>query len=106
MPPDDNDGTSWGSEDAWREAAKNRTTTPLYGVNISSYSDIRALKYLIDKGYVISTAINSNKYRDVNDKLREVWTIDNYNVDSTNHANTVVGYDDNYNGSSDDITIK
>ena len=26
----------------------------------------------------------------------DLWTLNNYNPTSTNHANTIVGYDDNY----------
>jgi C1A family cysteine protease len=101
MPTDDSDYLSWGNEDAWRKAAANRVDYPIYYIQINNYTDIAAVKDLLDQGYLLSTAIDSTKYSDSG-----IWTVDNYSDPYLDHANTVVGYDDGYQSSVDEISIK
>ncbi|MFN2341260.1 MAG: Two component regulator three Y domain protein, partial [Halanaerobium sp.] len=101
MQPDDSEHLSWGNEAAWRTAAANRVDYPMYYFQINNYTDINAVKDLLDQGYLLSTAIDSRKYTSSG-----VWTVDNYSSPNLDHANTVVGYDDGYQNSVDEISIK
>ena len=109
MTPDDSEYTNWGDTEAWKSAAKYRADYPLYKIKISSYADIEAIKYLLEQGYIMAVSINSNKYDQGKSGYADdkgVWTVDNYNTKVTTHANTLVGYDDNYDGTVNSITIK
>jgi len=97
MPYNPADHTTWPSEAAWREA-------PLYrGVGGYSYvwtyppynpTGIDTLKnWLADENLAI-ISINANYYPSLT--ANDVWTLDNYTPSGTNHANTIVGYDDNF----------
>jgi len=92
MPYSDSDHTTWPSESAWREA-------PLYrgegGFNVYNFStSVDSLKTYLAGGNLAVISIDGYKYSllDSND----LWTLDNYVDPATNHANTVVGYDDNF----------
>ncbi|MCW4012080.1 MAG: C1 family peptidase, partial [Candidatus Bathyarchaeota archaeon] len=102
MPYSDEDWTSWPDEAAWREA-------PLYrGYDNSSYyyyfrdDDVSALKELLIGNNLGIISINAHYYDNLTDNT---MTLDNYYMldeygnkvpPTTNHANTVVGYDDTY----------
>jgi len=101
MQPDDSESLSWGNEEAWRTAAAYRVDYPIYYIQVNNYTDINAVKDLLDEGYLLSTAIDSTKYSDSG-----IWTVDNYSSPTLDHANTVVGYDDAYQSSVDEISIK
>ncbi len=101
MEPNDNDYLSWGNEAAWKKAAAQRVDYPIYYIQINNYTDIEAVKDLLDQGYLISTAIDSTQY-----SSSGLWTAENYSSPNLDHANTVVGYDDAYQSSVDEITIR
>ena len=101
MPADDGDYLSWGNEEAWRKAAAHRVDYPMYYIQINNYTDIDAVKDLLDQGYILSTAIDSTQY-----SSSGVWTVDNYSNPNLDHANTVVGYDDGYQSSVEEISIR
>ena len=48
-------------------------------------------------GYLVSVSIDANQYKNLTEK--DVWNTSTYIYPDTNHANTIVGYDDNFNGS-------
>lgn len=101
MPADDSEYLSWGSEAAWRTAAANRVDYPIYYLQINNYTDINAVKDLLDQGYLLSVAIDSTQYNDTG-----VWTVNNYSNPYLDHANTVVGYDDGYQSNVEEISTK
>jgi hypothetical protein len=94
MPYNSSDSTSWPSEEAWREA-------PLYRGNSSGYEymllttndDLASLKNWIASDQLAIIAVDASQYSNLTSN--DVWTLDNYIDPWTNHANTVVGYDDN-----------
>jgi len=94
MPYDPNDHTSWPSEEAWREA-------PLYRGNSSGWEympiwtddDIASLKNWIASDNLAEISVDGYKYSQLTSN--DIWTLDNYVNPSVNHANTIVGYDDN-----------
>lgn len=95
MPYDQTDHTSWPSKEAWNEA-------PLFRGNSSSYllmnpetdADIQNLKNWIATENLATISIDANQYENLT--TNDLWTIDNYINPNTNHANTIVGYNDTY----------
>ncbi|MCK4434812.1 C1 family peptidase, partial [Candidatus Bathyarchaeota archaeon] len=93
MPYDPSDHTTWPSEEAWAEA-------PLYRGNSSGYEslwfdtdeDLLDLKNWIASDNLAVISIDADKYSSLTGD--DFWTLDNYVNPSTNHANTIVGYDD------------
>ncbi len=96
MPYDPDDSVTWPSEEAWREA-------PLYRGNSSGYeyiqldteADFISLKNWIASDHLAVISIDADQYPSLTSG--DFWTLDNYVDPSTNHANTIVGYDDNIN---------
>ncbi|RLI63495.1 MAG: hypothetical protein DRO67_05635, partial [Candidatus Asgardarchaeum californiense] len=96
MPYDPADHTTWPSESAWREA-------PLYRGEGYSYAwvtddtGIQNLKNLLAYENLALIAIDASKYSNLIDHSdSDLWTVDTYIPSELNHANTIVGYDDNF----------
>lgn len=95
MPYDASDSSSWPSEEAWREA-------PLYRGGSNGFEHLLLetdeglinLKNLIASDNLAVISVDSWKYSSLTSN--DVWTLDNYVNPSENHANTVVGYDDDF----------
>jgi len=93
MPYDPADSTSWPSENAWREA-------PLYRGNSSGYEylelntddDLISLKNFLASDHLAMISVDAYQYSNLTSE--DFWTLDNYVNTSTNHANTIVGYND------------
>jgi len=93
MPYDARDSSSWPSEEAWREA-------PLYRGSSSGFEHLwletdvglTSLKNWLASDNLAVISVDSWKYSSLTSD--DVWTLDNYVNPSENHANTVVGYDD------------
>ena len=94
MPNDPDDHTSWPSESAWREA-------PLYRGNDTGYEymwldtdgNITSLKNWIASDHLAAIYVDSRQYASLTSD--DIWTVDNYIDPNINHANTIVGYDEN-----------
>ena len=97
MPYSSSDYTTWPSESAWRQAPVYRSQTG-YGVNedylVDTETRLEDLKLLLSNGNIAIIPVYANYYSHFTSE--DLWTIDNYNPQFTDHANTVVGYDDNY----------
>ncbi len=87
MPYDDDDHISWGGEAAWRNAVKHRATD----VESTSVNNINVVKSWVDQGTPISMALDAYEYNFGDGNILHTG---NYDPGSPNHANTVVGYDD------------
>lgn len=98
MPYSVSDSISWPNELAWREAPKYRNGNSENNLvlRVENDSDIQTLKSCLASGWLVSISIDANKYASLTQN--DVWTSQNYSVISTNHANTIVGYDDNMPG--------
>ncbi len=98
MPYDDSDSTTWPSEAAFRDAPPWRSVKqPVYYIYLDDTDKANVLnniKTILSSGKLVSIVIDAGEYSnfDSNDLL----TDDTYNSVTTNHANTFVGYDDNY----------
>ena len=93
------DDASWPNENAWRQAPLYRSQTG-YGGNdgyiwINTDSGIENLKQLLAYGNLAVIPVNAGYFYG-NFTSKDLWTLDNYNTTSHNHANTIVGYDDNF----------
>lgn len=87
MPYSDVDHTGWPSESAWREAALYRSDTTGYRY-MSLNSSISGLKNLLLGGYLALVCVDGYQ-------MYEMTTLDSLDPLDRNHANTVVGFDDN-----------
>ncbi|MBA7492494.1 hypothetical protein ES702_03044 [subsurface metagenome] len=95
MPYDPLDSTSWPSEDAWREAPLYRGSSSGYEyLEFNTEDDLTSLKNWIASDHLAVIGVDANKYSSLTSK--DLWTLDNYVNPSINHANTIVGYDDNF----------
>ena len=93
MPYDPKDSKTWPSESAWREAPRYRSHTNVMSVlRVENDQDIQTLKSYINAGYLVSISVDGYKYDYLT--ANDVWNSNNYTYPNTNHANTIVGYDD------------
>lgn len=94
MPYNMNDHTSWPSEEAWIEAALYRGASSGYEyMFVETDADVQNLKIWLAAENLALIAVDANQYYYLT--YDDVWTLDNYWFPSVNHANTIVGYDDN-----------
>ncbi|MFO8234182.1 MAG: BspA family leucine-rich repeat surface protein [Bacteroidales bacterium] len=94
MPYDTAVCTSWPSQAAWREAPLYRSKTGYQSMNVRTDDGLQNLKQLIADTNLAVISIESGQYSDLTHN--DLWTVENYTNPSTTHANTIVGYDDNY----------
>ena len=95
MPYNPTNYTSWPSEDAWREASLYRGNSSSYEIlNLDTDEGLASLKNWLASGNLAVIGVDANQY----DSLfpNDVWTLSKYLPTEINHANTVVGYDDNF----------
>ncbi len=94
MPYNPLDSTSWPSEEAWKEAALYRSDSA------SSYQYLYAnteeglvnLKNWLSAGNLALIAVDADQYKNLSSN--DIWTLDNYDTNDLNHANTIVGFND------------
>ena len=95
MPYNVGDFVTWPSEDAWIEASLYRgNESGIVYLSTNSDDGINNLKNWLSMGNLATIAVDASFYSSLTSS--DVWTTDNYLATSTNHANTVVGYDDNF----------
>ena len=94
MPYNPSDSTTWPSETAWREAPIYRGSTGYNLQWVTTDTAINNLKTFLSNNNLAVIAVNASWYGAMTSG--DLWTIDNYSPTDTNHANTIVGYDDNF----------
>jgi hypothetical protein len=95
MPYKPTDYSTWPSEQAWREAALYRgNSSGFEDMLLETDEDLMSLKNWLAAGNLAVMAVDANLYYGLTDQ--DVWTVDNYRNPNLNHANTIVGYDDNF----------
>jgi hypothetical protein len=93
MPYDLSTYTAWPSEAAWTEAAFYRgNSSGFQYMGVNTEAGLTNLKNWIASGHLATISVNAYKYSLLTSA--DMWTLDNYNTEDTNHANTIVGYDD------------
>ena len=96
MPYDLPTYTAWPSEAAWTEAAFYRgNSSGIQYMSVDTNAEISNLKNWLASGHLATISVDANKYSALTST--DLWTLDNYNDLDTNHANTIVGYDDSIN---------
>jgi hypothetical protein len=96
MPYDLSTYTTWPSEAAWTEAALYRgNSSGIQYMSVNTDAGVNNLKNWIASGHLATISVDANKYSALTSI--DMWTLDNYNDLDTNHANTIVGYDDSIN---------
>jgi C1A family cysteine protease len=93
MPYDPRDSKTWPSEAAWREAPVYRNATYFY-IDITTDEGITQLKNFIASENLAIIGVDANEYAMLS--ADDLWTSDTYAVTSVNHANTIVGYDNEF----------
>jgi len=94
MPYDPSDSTSWPSEESWREALLYRGNSSGYEfMELNTDDDLISLKNWISSDHLAVIAVDAGQYSSLTSE--DVWTLDTYVNPDTNHANTIVGYNDN-----------
>ena len=94
MPYDGSNWTRWPDEDAWREAPWYRSLTGYTEMWVQTDEGLEDLKQLLYEGNLAIISVNAYFYGDLTPE--DLWTLDNYPLPSLIHANTVVGYDDDF----------
>jgi len=101
MPYDPEDHASWPSEEAWREAPLYRGNSSGFEyMDINTTEDIVSLKNWIAVGHLALIGVDGDllrydPYSNVGMTHKDILTLDGYIDPEVNHANTIVGYDDN-----------
>lgn len=94
MPYIQSDYTTWPSEEAWTEAPLYRgDNNGIQYMDLDNEQGITNLKSWLSSDQLATISIDANKYSQLTSG--DVWTLNNYVIPNTNHANTIVGYDDN-----------
>jgi hypothetical protein len=93
MPYDPNDSVTWPSEEAWREAPLYRGNSSGYEyMELSTDDDLISLKNWLASDHLAVIGVDADQYSSLTSA--DLWTLDNYMYPVENHANTIVGYDD------------
>jgi hypothetical protein len=103
MPYDPNDSVTWPSEEAWREAPLYRgNSTGFEYMYLNTTYGVENLRNWIASGNLATIAVDAYSYDSLT--VDDLWTLDNYVETELNHANTIVGYDDNFTYTEDGET--
>jgi len=95
-PTNDTECTSFPTELAWREAPLNRTAGNAVYVTFTIDSNLTTLKTILSNNNLAVISVNANSYPTMTTDS-DLWTKNNYDTSvETNHANTIVGYNDNF----------
>jgi C1A family cysteine protease len=96
MPYNPSDHSSWPSEEAWNEAPYYRGDNNGYQyMSVDSSSELVSLKNWLASQHLVTIGVDADKFSNLTSS--DLWTLDNYASPDVNHANTIVGYDDNIN---------
>ncbi|HPG41941.1 MAG TPA: T9SS type A sorting domain-containing protein [bacterium] len=94
MPFDPRNSTTWPDESAWRQAPLYRSDSGYSYMWVTEAANLVELKTIIENYNCVTIPVNADEYEDMTSN--DLWTWNNYSGSETNHANTIVGYDDNY----------
>ena len=98
MPYSDTDQLDWGDEDAWRIAPRYRLQEQY---DVTYTYNTMVLKTWVVQGFVVPFALNAGYYTTALGPGDNVISSSEYSGTSYNHANTIVGYDDNITADGD-----
>lgn len=93
MPYDWHDAISWGNESAWIEAPMHRSLDS-YSISYSGDSTVEYVKEVVSSGTPVVFAIDANEYSPGFSDSNHIISSSEYDSQTINHAQTIVGYDD------------
>ncbi len=94
MPYNPFNSTAWPAEAAWREAPLYRSATAFSTTDLTPEYALQNLKNLLANQNLAPIAVDARYYSKLSSN--DLWTVDNYTTNEVNHANVIVGYDDNF----------
>jgi len=86
--------SDWPEENAFREAPLYRSKTSVQSYYMDSDESIGGIKSLLVNGALPTINIDANNFKNFRENY--LWTLDNYSPKGTNHATTIVGFDNNF----------
>ncbi|UCC92493.1 MAG: C1 family peptidase, partial [Thermoplasmata archaeon] len=89
MPYNWRDLYGWGDEDAWRIAPKYRVRAKY---DLASTDSTMVIKAWLAEGYLLPMAFDAGQYTHLSDD--DIISAVEYSSSASNHANTIVGYND------------
>ncbi len=94
-PYNPDDHSSWPSEDAWTEAMFYRgdSSTSYEYLYANTSEGLTSLKNWLASGNLALIGLDAYQFENLT--RNDFWTVNNYKAKDLNHANTIVGYDDN-----------
>lgn len=93
MPYNVSDYISWPTEIAWTQAALYRSDqSGMQYMSVNTDEGIASLKAWVASGHLATISVDANKFTLLSSA--DVLTSDTYTNPQTNHAGTIVGYDD------------
>ena len=100
MPYDQDDFTSWGSPEAFREAPLHRASEVGY-LEYDHATTVEAIKALVVSGVPVSFAMDANEYSSGFGDGNYIISSSEYASTDLNHAQTIVGFDESVSDDSD-----
>jgi C1A family cysteine protease len=102
MPYNQGDYTSWGNENAWREAPLHRAQS-VHSISYTGDPTVDTVRTLVASGIPVTFSIDANQlptYKTEPDG-NFIFSAAEYSSTTTNHAQTIVGYDNSVGEGSD-----
>lgn len=100
MPYNQNDCTSWGSQDAFREAPDHQASV-VYSLPYNGTSTVVAVKSLVSSGIPVTFAIDANQFNYAFSDGKYIISAADYSSTTVDHAQTIVGFDDHMTDDGD-----
>lgn len=100
MPYIEADYLSWGTQDAFREAPLHRAAQ-VYMIPYAGSSTVDTVKSLVYSGTPITFAIDANQFSSGLSDHDYIISASEYNSGTTNHAQTIVGFDNSVSENGD-----
>ncbi|MCK4644081.1 T9SS type A sorting domain-containing protein [bacterium] len=98
MPYDDQDHTGYPDEAAYRQSAKYRSDWTTTYIDMSLGASLETMRTLLENKTLLSYCIDANEYNFQTVSGQDLLVADSYPATTAacNHANTIVGFDDNF----------
>ena len=100
MPYSDSDYLSWGSQDSFREAPLHRAAQ-VYTISYTGSATVNMVKSLVYSQTPVTFSINASQFTNGFSDGDYIISASEYSQSATNHAQTIVGFDDSVGDNGD-----